>query len=143
MIEEQIGQDIRVCGAPGCDNPIGNDTRRRHCSRRCSNKVGNERARQRIIEKRGMKRLSRVCAIEGCENPVHPPRRRHCSAHCAAKAQREQVRKTSEINRKKRSSSSKLKPRRQQQEIRAIRYMQHVPAERWDRYEFIKKGITQ
>lgn len=138
MVDENSAQDVRTCGAPGCDNPIGNDNRRRHCSRRCSNKVSNERARRRSIEQRELMRADKVCAIEGCENLVHPPRRRHCSAHCAAKAQREQARRGSEIYRKKRRSSSKSEHERHEREIRTIRTMQNVPAERWQEYEFRK-----
>lgn len=138
MIDEKSGQEIRLCQAPGCDNPIGSDRRRRCCSQDCLEIMQRFQYQQRLIRGIDKRRAGKVCAIEGCDNPVHPPRRQHCSDHCAAKVQREQVRRTSAINRKKRRSLSKSNYLRHKREVRSIRCMQHVPAERWQEYEFRK-----
>ena len=138
MVDEKTEQEIRICGAPGCDNPIGDDRRRRCCSQDCLEAMQRLQYQQKLLREVEKRRAGNVCAIEGCDNLVQPPRRRHCSDVCAAKTQKEQVRRGSEVNRKKRRSSSKTKQERQVQEIRAIRTMQNVPAERWQEYEFRK-----
>lgn len=136
-------ETVRICGAPGCDNPIGSDRRRRYCSTVCAVKVNRRNTLRRQRERRGIKPQDKVCAIEGCECLVFPPRRRHCSDVCAAKAQKEQVRRTSEISRRMKRALSKSKHERHEREVRTIRTMQNVPAERWQEYRFVKKGITQ
>jgi len=138
VVDDKAGQDIRICQAPGCDNPIGSDRRRRYCSTVCSVKVNIQKTMRRHRERSGIERQYKVCAIDGCENLVHPPRRRHCSDHCAAKAQKEQTRRTSEIKRRMKRALSKSKHKRHKGEVRTIRCMQHVPAERWEQYEFVK-----
>ena len=132
MVDEKSGQDIRTCGAPGCDNPVGNDNRRRFCSMRCSNRVHNDKTKGR----RKLEKLGRVCAIEGCNHPVVGRRSRYCSDECASKAYHQQVREASKRKREKKRRSSKSKPERRKLEVRAIRGMQQVPVERWGEYEF-------
>lgn len=138
MIDEKAGQDIRICQAPGCDNPIINEIRRRYC-KVCA-EIIDKLLRQNRRDKNGeIKRSGRICALGGCENPVLAPKRRYCSDHCAAEAQKDQSRKSSEMNRKKRRSSSKSKYERHRREVRTIRSMLHVPVERWGDYKFIKR----
>ena len=137
VIDKKSGQEVRICQAPGCDDPIGNDRRRRYC-RVCAEIIDGLRRQQRRDKNGETKRSGRICALEGCEILVLPPRRRHCSDHCAAKAQREQSRKSSEIKRRMKRALSKSKHERHGREVRTIRTMQNVPAERWDQYDFIK-----
>lgn len=128
---------VRLCGAPDCNNPVGEDNRRRYCSKVCAVKVNRENALRRGRALRGLGQSDRVCAAKGCQRLVRPPRRLYCSDACAGKMQREQVRKGCEITRKKRRSSSKSKARRSR-ELRTIRGMQQVPVERWPEYEFVR-----
>lgn len=131
-------QTVRLCGAPGCDNPVDTDRRRRYCSKVCAVKVNRENALRRGRALRGLGQDDRVCAREGCQCLVHPSHRLYCSDTCAGRIHGEQIRRSSEVTRKKRRSSSKSKARRSR-EIRTIRGMQQVPAERWFQYEFVRQ----
>ena len=139
MVDEKVEQEIRICGAPGCDNPTGKDGRRRFCSMRCSKRIHNEKAKGL----RKLERLGRVCAIGGCQNPVTGQRSRYCSKECAVVAYGEQVRAGCKRSRKKKQRSKKSKPQRHKREYRPIRLMQHVTVEKWPEYRFLKKGVTQ
>lgn len=138
MIDDKPGQDVRICGAPGCDNPIKGDGRCLYCSSVCTETMKKLRYQQRLVREIKKRRAGRVCALEGCNDPVIPPRRRYSSDACAAKAQREQVRRSNEKLPDSRQGSSKFKYERHGREVRTIRFMQHVPAERWQEYEFSK-----
>lgn len=137
MIDDKSGKDIRICQAPGCDDPIGNDRRRRYC-RVCAGIINKLRYQKRRDKNGELKRLGKVCAYDRCKRLVRAPKRRYCPGDCAVKAQKEQSRKTSEIKRRMKRALSKSKYVRHGKEVRTIRYMQHVPAERWQEYVFIK-----
>lgn len=136
MIDDKLGQGVRICGAPGCGNPLGKDSRRRYCSTICAVKVNRLRSKQGQAELRGVKQSDKTCEIEGCENLIPEGRRRYCSDGCAAKAQKEQVRKTSERLREDRGANPKRPVHIR--ETRTVRGMQQVPADRWDEYVFNK-----
>lgn len=131
-------ETVRICGAPDCDNPIKGDGRCLYCSPVCTETMKKLQYQQRLVREIEKRRAGRVCALEGCDNLVRPPRRRYCSDTCAAKAQREQMRRSNEILPGSRQGSSKFKYERHRREVRTIRCMQNVPAEQWSRYEFVK-----
>ena len=84
-----------------------------------------------------LKRQDKVCAVEGCNQPLGRHRSRYCSQFCADKAQGNIVRKHSARRRNSRRVSNP-DPFPSYHEVRTIRRMQDVPAERWSEYEFVR-----
>lgn len=132
-------KQVRVCQAVGCRKRIGTDLRRRYCSEACAVKMNRLLTRQGQADLHGENRQAKICALEGCNNLVPEDRRRYCSVKCAKEAQREQNRTNPRSNRRINSYLSVNKRyERHIQEIRTIRSMQDVPADRWGEYEFVR-----